>query len=64
MNNGLNQAKGHANDALNKNTGGMGQKAQDVYNEGQKMMQGGGGDKKGAMNMLKDGLGKIMGGGK
>lgn len=63
MNNVANQAKGHANDALNKNTGGMGQKAQDVYHEGQKVMQGGG-DKKGAMNFLKDGLGKIMGGGK
>lgn len=62
MNNFTGQAKGQVNDAVNKQTGGMGQKAQDAYHEARNMAQGG--DKKGAMNFLKEGLGKIMGGGK
>lgn len=62
LNNFTGQAKGQANDAANKQTGGMGQKAQDAYHEARNMAQGG--DKKGAMNFLKEGFGKIMGGGK
>lgn len=55
------QAKGQAENAVKNQGGGMGQKAQDAYHEARNLAPGG--DKKGAMNFVKEGLGKIMGGG-